>query len=186
MAEKQAILEIGGLTKVKDFRSVMQQIAIYLQSQYIKAFEDQGRGGLWYRRKVPNVVGIISDLKSGGAIKARRFQERPVLIDTGRLRMSGGTRIVGDKIFWGTNVPYAPIHQWGGNTVVDNPIPDMLEDKKIKKGLAELKRKGFERASWTIARKKQFKLKIPARPFLEVLPEDIKIFKDIIHKGLGL
>ena len=160
------------MKKVKNMRPVLQRIGVYLQSQYIAAFQEQGRGKKWPARKVPNLAGIAMDLSNGGSIKDRRYQGAPTLVDTGRLKNSGGTKIVGDRILWGTNVPYGGDHQWGGESVVESSIPKNLGRANVKKGLKELTKKGFEKLATFLMVTESFTIKVPARPYLEILQDD--------------
>lgn len=189
--KKRAIIEgnlktITGPFKIKmqNFTQIAQKIAVYLQSQYILAFQKQGRKTKWKIRHVPNLPGIIRDLEKGGNIAKRRFDPRPALIDTGRLKNSGATRIVGEKIYWGTNVPYAGIHQWGGQETIENPIPDKLKDPKIKAALRKLERKGYKQEALMLSRRRKWVIKVPARPFLELIEEDYINFQDIISQEM--
>lgn len=64
---------------------------------------------------------------------AKRNEGRAILIDTGRLRNSIAARIEEDKIIFGTDVPYAKIHNEGG--VIHHPAGERkLTFKKYSRG----------------------------------------------------
>ena len=170
--------------KILNFRSIAEKIEVYLQSQYILAFQKQGRKTKWEPRSVPNLPGIIRDLEKGGNISKRRFDPRPALIDTGRLKNSGATRIVGDTIYWGTNVPYAGLHQWGGTSEFESYIPAKKNDLKIQAAVRQLKKKGYHKEALMLTRRKRWVIKVPARPFLELTEEDYLTFQEIIAEEM--
>lgn len=113
---------------------VMKRLGFLVQTRAKKAFADQKRGPFkWKARAVPNVPGILADLREGNRdIPARRFEPRPALMDRGHLLadISAETAVSVE----GTNVvrigsrkPYASLHQYGGE--VDIPIDDALKEK---------------------------------------------------------
>lgn len=99
-----------------------------------------------------NVAGLLADLTEGRKPKQRRFQDRPVLKDTGALLAStvAGTPS-GNRIEVGSQLPYASVQQTGGVTrqAVGKQAKEGLarylkgqanfedkSDKRVKKGLA--------------------------------------------------
>lgn len=97
---------------------VMRVIGALVVSESERAFEDQRHDGRrWSARAVPNVYGIIADLAGPASAPAgRRFDSRPALVDTGRLRSSIDSDVVnnGRTAVIGTTVDYAAVHQFGG------------------------------------------------------------------------
>jgi phage gpG-like protein len=189
MSSEQAIIErnirtfSGDLSKnIKNFKRISRKIEIYLQSQFILAFQKQGRGTKWESRMTPNIPGIIRDLSSGQNIKKRRFDPRPALMDTGRLKNSGATRTVGNKIYWGSNLPYSGLHQWGGKSEIESKIPDKLNEPIIKRNLKMLEKKGHKAIVTMLSKKRKWTFKVHARPFLELLDDDYEAIKEIIKE----
>lgn len=176
--------KLGPLVKrIADLRPALREMAFYLDTQYIEAFENQGRSEPWKPRSTPNVAGIIEDLKTG-TIKERRFEASPALVDTGELKKSGGTVIHGNTIIWGTNVPYAPKHQFGSSEIIENPIPDMLKSgggKRIERELRKLARKGFDRTAQGLRVRRDYTIEIPARPFVEFTKEDFDALEETLR-----
>lgn len=105
----------------------------HLLSQAQKAFQDQRRGPIaWQPRAVPNVAGIVEDLKVGANVKPRRFDATPAGVDTGRLgRYSIGENYEattgGFEVF--STVPYSEKIQEGGPSRVEI-TPAVVENLK--------------------------------------------------------
>lgn len=97
-------------------RPILSWIGVYMVRKTMKAFRDQKYGtNAWKPRRVPNVPAALRDLDKSPNVKARRFQARPALVDTGRLRGSFSWRFLsGVAIEYGSNVPYARLHHAGG------------------------------------------------------------------------
>lgn len=113
---------------------VMKRLGFLVQTRAKKAFTDQKRGPFtWKPRSVPNVPGILADLREGKRdIPARRFEARPALVDRGDLLASiskdSAVAVEGSNVVRvGSNRPYAALHQHGGE--VDIPIDDALKEK---------------------------------------------------------
>ena len=96
------------------------------------------------------------------------------LTDTGRLRASITHRLGPDEVVIGTNVVYAAIHQFGGQT------PPRVIRPKHKKALA------FTVGGQKIARKsvRHPGSKIPARPFLGIDSGDEAVISETILNRL--
>lgn len=109
--------------------TLLKQFGTLVALRAQRAFKDQRRGSfVWKERAVPNVPGILSDIRRGKNPPARRFEARPAVVDTGHLAGSIAFRVTGAKtVEVGTVVPYASTQQYGGE--VDIPI-DM--DLKLK------------------------------------------------------
>lgn len=149
----------------------LKQVGILLVAQAQENFEDQAFGSKkWQPRAVPNVYGILADLDAGKNPPARRFEDRPALIDTGRLRSSIAFRILNaTTVEVGTNVPYADVHQEGG------PI----ESVKIRRAvvwawLREQSKELKKQLGWLVNPKfdgETLKGEVEARPFLGITPQ---------------
>ena len=101
-------------------KKILSLIGVYLVKTTSAAFRLQKRGPhSWEPRRVPNVAGILRDLDKGPSIPSRRFEGTPALMDTGRLRGSFTWRFYSStSIMFGTNVPYANVHQTGGDSEI--------------------------------------------------------------------
>lgn len=150
----------------------LKQIGAVMQAESLSAFKLQALGGKqWPERAPVNVFGIISDFALGrDAPLARRFERRPALVDTGRLRSSIAWQIVGTHaVEVGTTVEYAAVHQFGGTAKsarMTSPIRQALW-KWLQKQSTEIKR----RVGWALNKKfrdQQIEQQVPARPFLGV------------------
>lgn len=84
-------------------------------------FREQRFGGAeWRPRSVPNLAGIVSDILAGRTPHDDRFTSRPAAIDTGRLRDSIASRVVGygadAEVEVGSTLEYAGLIQHGGES----------------------------------------------------------------------
>jgi phage gpG-like protein len=143
------------------------------------SFRLQRRGSrVWSARGIPNVAGIVSDLNAGRAPKPNRFQSRPALVDTGRLRDSIRARVAtGGAVQIFTTVRYGRVHQEGGiSKIALTASGRKTFAAQLRKQRAMLKRgtggagalaKAGTLASlgWLFARPK-VSIKIRKRPFL--------------------
>ena len=120
--------------------TLLKQFGTLITLRAQKAFKDQRRGSFaWKERAVPNVPGILSDIRRGKNPPTRRFDPRPAAVDTGHLAGSIAFRVTGAKtVEIGTVVPYASVQQFGGE--VDIPI-DMDLKTKIRAFLKKQDRK---------------------------------------------
>jgi phage gpG-like protein len=96
-------------------------------------------------RMVPNIPGILEDLERGSGIKDRRFQPRPVLLDTGNLRWSISWKLSGsDSVEIGTAVDHAKYHQFGLERIIK--ITDVMKEG-IRGMLMKFRKREKRRAS---------------------------------------
>lgn len=193
---------------------ILNAIGGMLESRAKMAFQKQGRGpSKWAERAVPNIPGIIADLKAGKRPPARRFDSRPAGVDTGRLLADISHQIIGkDVVQVGSMLPYAGTIQSGGE--VDIPVTKAVKDA-LGKYLDSLDRtaskaektafgvgpksgdfKGMSAAQGKagLARKAMSYLLNPkvtsitwnvtARPFVGVYPEDMDDIRRLIFEGL--
>ena len=172
---------------VKDATPALAAIGAFLVAQSGRAFREQRFGNReWPARRIPNVPGIVQDLNRGSPPKARRFQGRPALVDTGNLRRSITFSVQAPRsVVVGTTLPYAGIHQTGGLTepVILTPVGrDTLarvlrRDRNLTDDLGHL----FSKP--TVFRN------VPARPFVGLQPGDSqeieKILVDVIEGSLS-
>lgn len=150
-----------------------------------RAFDDQRLGNVqWRPRRVPNIFGIIRDFAEGKKKPpTRRWDPLPALRDTGRLYQSIAHRIVSDDtVQIGTNLDYASVHQFGGDSESETITPTMQQ------AIAEWLRKEDPQTNvelgWLTNPKfagSRLKAKIPARPFVGWTDE---LF-DIVVEAVG-
>jgi phage gpG-like protein len=181
-----------------------------MRSQARQAFERQNFGGIAWPARYPNqqppkvnIAGVVQDLAKGPTIKARRFDDRPALLDRGDLLRSIATRRIGnDAIEQGSVVPYASIHQTGGETkqavtaaVKQNlglwlsgrsktPKKKGQNKTKAQKRLADDRAKYRRKLGW-LFRADEITTHVAQRPFLGLTGETEKKIDRIITMALG-
>jgi phage gpG-like protein len=171
------------ITKLADnAREALAGIGAFLVSQSQRAFKLQ-RFGVeeWPARLVPNVPGIVRDLNSGSPPKARRFQDRPALVDTGNLRNSITFQVQPpNAVIVGTSVEYASIHQTGGVTkpIELNPRGRQLLTTLIRTD-ARLQPLGFLFNKPLVIRN------VPSRQFVGLQPGDAQEIETIIAETIN-
>ncbi|WP_167764544.1 phage virion morphogenesis protein [Thermus tengchongensis] len=106
----------GGLPE-----EVPKAVAEGILSRTLRRFDEQRApdGTPWPPLSPATLLGELrakDRLKGGGYSKRalERVAKRKALIMTGRLKNSIGWKVVGSRIYVGTNVVYARIHQFGG------------------------------------------------------------------------
>lgn len=176
MAKRLIQLEIRGvrllLDRLEDLTPVLNGAGAYLVSRAQRSFREQRRGSKsWPERMTPNVPGIVSDLNRGATPPQRRFESRPALTDTGRLRgsITWSTR-GGKEAIVGTTLPYARKQQFGlpSRHQLTKPGQDRLAD--LLKSRPELR----PSLGW-LFHTPSFDVKPQARPFLMVTDEDSEV-----------
>lgn len=165
--------------------AALKQIGALMVSESQRAFKLQEFGGKrWDPRAPVNVFGIIADFHAGKRKPpARRFEPRPALRDTGRLASSIAFRVVGDTVEVGSNLPYASVHQTGGE-VESKPITQTVRTNLwawLKKQSKDLKR----RIGWVLNPKfkdKTIKGEVPARPFVGITKQT----REFVREAVGV
>jgi phage gpG-like protein len=162
---------------------------LIMVSAYQAAFANQRFGKhRWKQRGKKNTFGIIADFAAGlKAPKSRRFERRPVLMDTG---YAGGLvstishRILGGEVLEvGANKPYADTHQTGGTSTSKKITEDVqhllwqwmkttADGKRRKKSLGWLLNKKFRGTELTT--------QVPARPFIGMTKQLMKDIQETI------
>lgn len=177
-------------SKLKDPQVTLDKIGALLATKAKKAFREQRRGGnVWPPRMVPNVPGIVKDLNKGASIKARRFNPRPALVDTGILRNSI-TWLVGSSgrsVTVGTNVPYASRHNEGGSSVItltgEGRKNLVLALRKARKARSSTRNAMLLGLGWLFS-KPSFSVEAQRRPFLVIEDEDRSEIVAMIERNL--
>lgn len=173
-------------------RRILKDIQVELKDEFDKNFERQGFfSEKWQRRKSPT--------RPGGAI----------LVDTGSLRRSIRSKVTDNSVVFYTDLPYAGIHNEGGEIVVTARMKRYFRAKfyesqggfKRKEGNSArkpLSDGGFyawtstmqlsdEAEFWRFMALKKVgtKIKIPRRKFLGAGPEVEKAVREIIEENLN-
>lgn len=163
-------------------RTIFSDIRVDMADEFDKNFERQGFfSEAWARRKSPT--------RPGGSI----------LIDTGTLRKSIQSKSTGSSITFFSTLPYASIHNDGGEIKVTRKMKRYFWHKYYATTGSFGRKKNGERRGdkrtvqlsteaefWKhMALMKEGKsIKIPRRRFLGVSPEVEKTVKEIIEENL--
>lgn len=185
----------GFKSQVANPRALLVQIGALLLARAQRSFSEQRRGPYeWKPRRVPNVAGIVADLREGKQPPLRRLDPRPALIDTRRLQQSITFRPLGDKEAQvGTNVPYASLQNYGGES--SQSVTSAVQDRLLKllsrmpwkdyaPQLAWLIDSGPEYHATGVRRPSTLTTKIPPRPFIVVTPADRKDIRTLVERTL--
>jgi len=82
-----------------------------------RAFDQQGKGDKkWPPRSVPSLAGIVQDLSQGTSVDSARFEDRPALVVSGRLKGSIRFDVRQDAILLKATAPYASRAAHGGTS----------------------------------------------------------------------
>lgn len=194
--KKEALVVIVALQKTLDDtgrRRILKQFGAVMLARTQRAFATESLFSKWPARypkqKAPkfNVAGAIQDLLEGNKVKARRWDDRPALKDRGLLARSFSSEskaITYPNVFTvqiGSTLPYAGVHQWGGQSE-----PKVLtHDFKVKLAAFLLTRKGRQVADKMshLLEMDEYSQEVLQRPFVGVLREDLMKFRDIIEES---
>ena len=155
--------------RFEDKRPILTALGLVLLNKSQNAFKKQRFGkSRWRARSVPNVAGIISDLNRGANPPARRFQGRPALVDTGRLRNSIAMKVGTDGVEVGTKVKYAADHEQGKTITI-------RLTKAGKTNLSRLlaKKTSLRKSLGFLFKKSTIKVKLPKRQIVGADQDDI-------------
>lgn len=173
----------------KDVRNVikwvLKDLQVELEGEFLKNFERQGFfSEAWQRRKSPT--------RPGGSI----------LMDTGQLRQSIGSRVTDNSVVFFTTLPYAGIHNDGGEIVVTKRMKGYFWRRYMnatgalafaRKKDGSLRRDKGTRHIVSSAdfwkamalMKEGSTIKIPQRKFLGTSPEVEEIVRTTIEESLA-
>lgn len=170
-----------GLQQV--IRNILKDIKVELGDEFDRNFERQGFfSEKWQRRKSPT--------RPGGAI----------LLDTGKLRRSIKSSSTSDSIVFSSDLPYASIHNEGGEIKVTRKMKAYFWHKyyeatgsfgRKKNGEARKDKRtvqlSTEAGFWKLLAlmKEGSSIKIPKRQFLGASPEVEQAVREIIEENLG-
>lgn len=162
-------------------RNALTQIGALLTGRAQARFREQKFGGVnWVARKVPNIAGIIADLEVGKNPPSRRWDPRPALQDTGRLKGSITWRLVGDgAVEIGSNLSYAADAQYGAHRVF--PLTSRVRD-----GLLRLAQQGKdptgELEAIATGDDETYEVDTPERIFVGIDGQDEKDIRTVIER----
>lgn len=164
-------------------RRILSDIRVELGDEFDRNFERQAFfNDAWARRKSPT--------RPGGTI----------LVDTGTLRRSVRSRTTDDSITFYTDLPYAAIHNDGGEIVVTEKMKRFFWHKYYEATGSFGRKKNGERRNdkrtrqlsteadfWRFMALKRAgtTIRIPRRRFLDTGPEVERIVREIIEENLN-
>lgn len=184
------VVQGGSLDRLRNLgtfiRQALVRIGQFLTNRAQQTFPLQGanRQGKWFPwppRSNPNYPAIIEDLRRKSTLPQRRFEDRPAVMDLGRLMASINWRLV-DKstVEVGTNLPYASMQQFGGTR-------DININKTVHDNLAKyLRRNPLRRPqlAWLFHRTAITWHVIP-RPFVVIDAQDAKDIDQVVLESVG-
>jgi len=142
--------------------SLMRLIAGRLHQAVDENFNSQGRPA-WAGLKPGSQLSRAGALTKRGQVSQARFDKHvrnhKILQNTGRLRNSITETSDNDSARVGTNVAYAAIHNFGGQTAAHMIYP------RHKKALA------WATGAYPVKSVKHPGSRIPARPFMQLTPQ---------------
>lgn len=155
------------------FARILKDIQVELNEEFDKNFEREAFfSEKWARRKSP-----VHGSKSGH-----------LLVDSGALRGSIMSKIKGDSVFFSSDLPYAGIHNDGGEIVVTARMKRFFWAKyrEANGGTWGRGTGSSEAEFWKLMALKKVgsTVKIPRRRFLGVSPEVEKIVMGVVEDGL--
>ncbi|MBR4926405.1 MAG: phage virion morphogenesis protein [Prevotella sp.] len=166
----------------KIIKNILRDIQVEMKDEFDQNFERQAFfSEAWQRRKSPT--------RPGGHI----------LVDTGQLRRSIKSRTTENSIIFYTDLPYAEIHNDGGEIVVTTKMKKFFWHKYYEAtGSFGRKKDGSRRNDkrtiqlsdeaqfWKFLalKKAGTTIKIPRRRFLGTSPEVEKAVRDIIEENI--
>lgn len=165
----------------------LKQIGILMVAESTDAFKAQQFGReRWPARGKVNVYGIISDMTNSKTPPARRFQDRPVLKDTGRLSSTIAHRLIGThEVEVGSNLPYSGVHNYGGK-VESDPITETVQ-KRLSRWLRTQPFKIQSKLAWLLRpsqKGKTLKTEVPAREFVGINKQTVLDIVEVVGDSL--
>lgn len=159
----------------------MRLIAGRLHQAVDENFNSQGRPA-WAGLKLGSQLSRAGALTKRGQVSQARFDKyvrnHKILQKTGRLRNSITEASDNDSARVGTNVAYAAIHNFGGQTAAHMIYP------RHKKALA------WATGAYPVKSVKHPGSRIPARPFMQLTPQDehelVETVSDYLASVCGL
>jgi phage gpG-like protein len=160
----------------------LKQIGILMVAESQSAFSAQRLDKKVWRERAPvNVFGILADMEAGRPPPARRFEQRPALRDTGRLSSSIAFQVRSPVVEVGTDLPYASVHQFGGETTSSAITPQIR--RRLWEWLKDQSRTLRRQLGWLLNNKfkgQTLTAKVPARPFVGITGKTEKTVRRVI------
>ncbi len=167
----------------KIIRRILKDIRVGMDDEFDRNFERQAFfSEAWARRKSPS-----------------RNEGRAILIDTGQLRRSISSRVTENSVIFYTDLPYAAIHNDGGEIKVTKRMKGYFWRKyyeatgsfgyrkdgslrKTKKNARLSTEADFYK--WMALKKEGSVIKIPRRQFIGTSPEVEQAVREIIEENI--
>jgi phage virion morphogenesis protein len=112
---------LGVEARLKNMRRVFQAIGEKAKASIVRNFEEQGRPAKWKPLSEATLLGGAGYggqrfTVKGSSTKGfeRHLQGKQILITRGSLRNSISSEATNDHVVVGSNLPYAAIHNFGG------------------------------------------------------------------------
>lgn len=169
--------------KLASPQAALKMIGVLAQADSQQAFKSQRFGRKkWAARAPINIYGIIADFAAGkDKPAARRFDSRPALVDTGRLRSSIAFKVSGRKVTIGSSLDYAAVLNEGG------PIESEKLTERVQQAISEWldgQNEGMQIAlGWLTnpdLRDTTLKGEVEARPFVGITKELIRDVRQVV------
>lgn len=149
-----------------DLSAAYRKFSAYMHRVTVETFDRGGREGEW-----PELSPVTLALR---ASRGKRTNPRRMLQDRGILKGSFSSDITSRDMRFGTPVPYAQLHQEGGEATMELPAVEITPKKA--KALCFISRTGEKVFAARVSLpRRSIKVSIPARPFLRYLPEDDRV-----------
>lgn len=178
--------------RLENPEKILRQMGLLMESTAQEAFKFERLGDIEWPHRYPNqadpfvnVAGLVSDLNRGAKIKARRFDRRPVLFDTGKLAESPKSRVVGkDRVEVGSPFERAAVHQFG---LVSQQKVTPEAKKKLSRWLLTDQGRPFQKKLAFLLRPavRTLDTQVVARPFLGITDQLEDDMVDVIEKSLA-
>lgn len=161
--------------KASDLSAPYRQFETHLHRVTVQAFDRGGRQGEW-----PQLSDMTLVLRKA---RGKRANPRRMLQDRGTLKGSFAADISRSEMRYGTSVPYARLHQFGGRAVMK--LGAAVIRPKRAKALRFISRSGeVVFATEVHLPPREIAVDIPARPFLVYKPEDETVLLRYINSYL--
>lgn len=165
--------------KGADLSTPYRKFGTYLHRVTVQAFDRGGHRGEW-----PPLSPLTLILRKA---RGKRKNPRRMLQDRGILKGSLTTKVSNRDMKFGTSVPYAAIHQFGGEDTLSLPAVTIVPKKA--KALKFVVRSGETVfASRVHMPAREIRVTIPARPYLVYMPEDnevlVRYVSDHLERGV--
>lgn len=167
--------------------AVLKTIGLLMVAESSSSFKKQGFGRVkWQSRSPINVYGIIADMSNGKTPPSRRFDQRPVLRDTGQMANTLAFDFLGSKeIEVGSNLEYSGVLNFGG-PIESEPITENVQSKLARwlKTKTQAIRKKLDWLTWPSFTGKTLKGEVPPRPFVGLTEQTVEDIIEVVGSDL--